>query len=232
RRRRSLGEPRRSADPAHPARVRPPGGAREEAAARVIARGAAGAGVGLPARGRHQAGQRPRAAAALEGRARPRATRDRRDGSRRRLQGGPGLSQVSSSSNAPQGSAQAESTSTGPAPVPFHIVPTSMGRRIRRILRRIVTRWRRSIQIRVVSTTLVVSAIVVALLGFIVLEQVKSGLLEAKLHSSSNEELSGRGTAQQILSQGSGLNALQTTVQSLISPHSRGQPGSYEVVGF
>ena len=139
---------------------------------------------------------------------------------------------MSSSSNAPQGSAQAESTSTGPAPVPFHIVPTSMGRRIRRILRRIVTRWRRSIQIRVVSTTLVVSAIVVALLGFIVLEQVKSGLLEAKLHSSSNEELSGRGTAQQILSQGSGLNALQTTVQSLISQQSRRQAGSYEVVGF
>jgi two-component system sensor histidine kinase MtrB len=95
-----------------------------------------------------------------------------------------------------------------------------------------VKRWRRSIQIRVVSSTLIVSAVVVAFLGFVVLEQVKSGLLQAKVHSSSNEELNGRGTAQQYLSQGTGINALQTTVQSLSAQQSRRQAGGYEVVGY
>jgi two-component system sensor histidine kinase MtrB len=107
-----------------------------------------------------------------------------------------------------------------------------MGRRLRRVGRRVVKRWRRSIQIRVVGSTLIVSAVVVAFLGFVVLEQVKSGLLQAKLHSSSNEELNGRGTAQQYLSQGTGINALQTTVQSLSSQQSRRQAGGYEVVGY
>ena len=37
-----------------------------------------------------------------------------------------------------------------------------------------------------------VSAVVVALLGLVVLEQVKSGLLEAKIRSSTNEEMNGR----------------------------------------
>ena len=76
------------------------------------------------------------------------------------------------------------------------------------------------------------SAVVVAFLGFVVLEQVKSGLLQAKVHSSSNEELNGRGTAQQFLSQGTGINALQTTVQSLSAQQSRRQAGGYEVVGY
>jgi two-component system sensor histidine kinase MtrB len=107
-----------------------------------------------------------------------------------------------------------------------------MGRRLRRFGRRAVKRWRRSIQIRVVSSTLIVSALVVAFLGFVVLAQVKSGLLQAKVHSSSNEELNGRGTAQQYLSQGTGINALQTTVQTLSSQQSRSQPGGYEVVGY
>jgi two-component system sensor histidine kinase MtrB len=118
------------------------------------------------------------------------------------------------------------------AALPFHIVPSSMGRRLRRLGRRVVKRWRRSIQIRVVSSTLIVSAVVVAFLGFVVLEQVKSGLLQAKVHSSSNEELNGRGTAQQYLSQGTGINALQTTVQSLSAQQSRRQAGGYEVVGY
>ena len=46
------------------------------------------AGLGLPARGRHPAGQRARPAAALEGRARPREPGGRGHRARRRLQGG------------------------------------------------------------------------------------------------------------------------------------------------
>src|ERR1700710_1483207 len=46
-----------------------------QAPAGVHPRAAAGAGVGLPARGRHPAGERPRAAPAVQGGARPRAPR-------------------------------------------------------------------------------------------------------------------------------------------------------------
>src|SRR5690348_14859769 len=117
-------------------------------------------------------------------------------------------------------------------PLPFHVVRPSLIQRLRRIGRRAVKRWRRSIQIRVVSSTFVVSAIVVALLGLVVLEQVKSGLLQAKVRSSTNEVLIGRGTAQQYLSEGTGINALLTTVKTLSSQQPRRQAGSYEVVGY
>lgn len=95
-----------------------------------------------------------------------------------------------------------------------------------------MTRWRRSIQIRVVSSTLVVSAVVVALLGLVVLEQVKSGLLEAKIRSSTNEEKLGIDSAQVYLSQSTGVNALYTAVKALSSQQTGRLPGGYEVVGY
>ncbi|MGH8890185.1 MAG: MtrAB system histidine kinase MtrB [Acidothermaceae bacterium] len=125
-----------------------------------------------------------------------------------------------------------EGTISVNGPAPFHIVPTSMGRRLRRLVRRIVTRWRRSIQIRVVSSTLVVSAVVVALLGLIVLQQVKSGLLQAKIRSSTTQVLNSYDTAQQYLNEGSNISALLTAVNSLTVQQTRRQPGGYEVVGF
>ena len=75
-------------DLAHPARVRPPRRPGAQAVAGVHPRGAAGEGVGLPPRGGHPPGQRPRAAAAVEDRARPGAPGHRRDRAGRRLQGG------------------------------------------------------------------------------------------------------------------------------------------------
>ena len=62
------------ADRADPAGVRPAGGAGPQAVAGVHPRGAARAGVGLPARRRHPAGQRPRPAAALQDRAATRSS--------------------------------------------------------------------------------------------------------------------------------------------------------------
>ena len=87
RRGRPLGQARRRADHPDPARVRPAGRAGPQAVAGVHPRGPARAGLGLPARRRHPAGQRARAAAALQDRAGPGAARDRRDRPRRRLQG-------------------------------------------------------------------------------------------------------------------------------------------------
>ena len=80
-----------SAAVAHPAGVRPAGRPRPQAVAGLHPRGPARAGLGLPARRRHPAGQRPRPAAAQQDREGPRAPRDRRDGPGRRLQGRPEL---------------------------------------------------------------------------------------------------------------------------------------------
>ena len=87
RRRRPLRDPRLDADQPHPARVRPARLPGPQAVAGVHPRGAARAGLGLPPRRRHPPGQRPRAAPALQGRARPGEPRDRRHRARRRVQG-------------------------------------------------------------------------------------------------------------------------------------------------
>ena len=87
RRRRPPGHPRRPGHLAHAAGVRPAGVPGAQAVAGVHPRGPARAGVGLPARRRHAAGQRARAAAAVEDRARPGEPRDRGDRPGRRLQG-------------------------------------------------------------------------------------------------------------------------------------------------
>jgi two-component system, OmpR family, sensor histidine kinase MtrB len=45
------------------------------------------------------------------------------------------------------------------------------------VLRALDARWRRSLQLRIVGTTLAISAVVVAVLGFFLMQQVASGLL-------------------------------------------------------
>jgi two-component system sensor histidine kinase MtrB len=108
-------------------------------------------------------------------------------------------------------------------------------RRTKRVLRRLTQRWRRSIQVRVVSSTLVVSAIVVALLGFVVLQQVKEGLIQAKLRSSVAEELLGVSNARTLLSSATGTVDVQALLQEVVqnlSPVQGGSDGGYEVVGY
>jgi two-component system, OmpR family, sensor histidine kinase MtrB len=103
------------------------------------------------------------------------------------------------------------------------------------VLRRVTRRWRRSIQVRVVSSTLVVSAIVVALLGFVVLQQVKQGLIQAKLKSSVAEEQIGVSNARTLLSSDSGSLDVQALLQEVVqalSPVQGGREGGYEVVGY
>jgi two-component system, OmpR family, sensor histidine kinase MtrB len=103
------------------------------------------------------------------------------------------------------------------------------------VLRRVTRRWRRSIQVRVVSSTLVVSAIVVALLGFVVLQQVKEGLIQAKLRSSIAEEALGVTNARTLLSNETGTRDVQALLQDVVqtlSPVQGGRAGGYEVVGL
>ncbi len=102
-------------------------------------------------------------------------------------------------------------------------------------MRRATGRWRRSIHVRVVSSTLVVSAIVVAFLGFVVLQQVKAGLLQAKLKSSISEEALGVSNARRLLANDSGATDVQAVLQQLVqslSPVQGGRDGGYEVVGY
>lgn len=60
-------------------------------------------------------------------------------------------------------------------------------RKLRRAGRAMLTRWRRSLQLRVVATTMVVSMSVVALLGFFLMQQIQSGLLRAKENAARAE---------------------------------------------
>jgi two-component system, OmpR family, sensor histidine kinase MtrB len=53
------------------------------------------------------------------------------------------------------------------------------------------TRWRRSLQLRVVTATLVLSVVVVAVLGFFLIQQIANGLLQAKVKSAKNQAAQG-----------------------------------------
>nr|WP_236719232.1 MtrAB system histidine kinase MtrB [Wenjunlia vitaminophila] len=69
-------------------------------------------------------------------------------------------------------------------------------RHARRPVRAAVSAYRRSIQLRVVATTLLLSLGVVLLLGVVVIGQVRNGLLEAKRQSAQSQALGGFTAAQ------------------------------------
>jgi two-component system, OmpR family, sensor histidine kinase MtrB len=69
-------------------------------------------------------------------------------------------------------------------------------RKGRRLTVRFLIRWRRSLQLRVVATTLLLSAAVVAVLGFFLLQQISAGLLRNKELSAQDEFSSGLATAR------------------------------------
>jgi two-component system sensor histidine kinase MtrB len=59
-------------------------------------------------------------------------------------------------------------------------------------------RWRRSLQLRVVGTTLVISVIVIAVLGFFLTEQIANGLLANAENTARNQALAGLNTARSL----------------------------------
>ncbi|MDD1058390.1 MtrAB system histidine kinase MtrB [Streptomyces cocklensis] len=63
--------------------------------------------------------------------------------------------------------------------------------------------WRRNLQLRVVAFTLLMSAGVVLLLGFVVIGQVKNGLLDAKEKAAENQATGGFSIASSMATQGS-----------------------------
>ncbi|MER6924502.1 two-component sensor histidine kinase, partial [Streptomyces spiralis] len=68
---------------------------------------------------------------------------------------------------------------------------------VRRPLLPVMRLWRRNIQLKVVATTLLMSLGVVLLLGFVVIGQVRNGLLEAKVKASQSQATGGFAVAKQ-----------------------------------
>ena len=64
------------------------------------------------------------------------------------------------------------------------------------VIAKIRHRWRRSLQLRVVGTTLVISATMIAVLGFFLTEQIADGLLRNAETSAQAQALTGLSTAQ------------------------------------
>ncbi|MGZ6791407.1 MAG: MtrAB system histidine kinase MtrB [Mycobacteriales bacterium] len=109
------------------------------------------------------------------------------------------------------------------------------GSRAARLVRRAVLRWRRSLQTRVVVTTLVVSGVVVLLLASLLIEQIGRGLVSAKTKAALTEAQSGLAQAQESANAGSGTStpqALEAQLQGIAQALSvRGQAGDqYSVV--
>ncbi|MEV6398347.1 MtrAB system histidine kinase MtrB [Streptomyces sp. NPDC051907] len=80
---------------------------------------------------------------------------------------------------------------------PGNPVPRLVMRWVRRPLLPAVRLWRRNIQLRVVAGTLLMSLGVVLLLGFVVIGQVRNGLLDAKGKAAQSQAAGGFAAAQE-----------------------------------
>src|SRR4051812_46022218 len=98
--------------------------------------------------------------------------------------------------------------------------------------RRAATVWRRSIQARVVISTLLLSAVVVSLVGWVLLQQVTDGLVRSKTDSAVAEASRATAEAQRRLSAADGNDFdASTQLNQLVSTLvSRGSVQGYDVV--
>ncbi|MBL3666673.1 HAMP domain-containing protein [Streptomyces sp. M2CJ-2] len=114
---------------------------------------------------------------------------------------------------------------------------------VRRPLLPVMRLWRRNIQLKVVATTLLMSLGVVLLLGFVVIGQVRNGLLDAKVKASQIQATGGFAVAKQQADEatsGTGENAVavgdrssQSVIQwmsDLVESLSSGGQGAFDVV--
>ncbi|MGW1746876.1 MtrAB system histidine kinase MtrB [Streptomyces sp. NPDC002092] len=114
---------------------------------------------------------------------------------------------------------------------------------VRRPLLPVMRLWRRNIQLKVVVTTLLMSLGVVLLLGFVVIGQVRNGLLDAKVKASQSQATGGFAVAKQKADEAAvgtsddGTAADQRQSQNLTSwmsdlveSLSSGGQGAFEVV--
>ncbi|MCB5183329.1 MtrAB system histidine kinase MtrB, partial [Streptomyces antimicrobicus] len=118
-------------------------------------------------------------------------------------------------------------------------------RLVRRPLLPAIRLWRRNIQLRVVTVTLLMSLAVVLLLGFVVIAQVSRGLLEAKEDAAISQAAGGFAVAQEkantaSVADGADATAVDTKVgrdastwmNSLVSQLASGGQSAFEVVAL
>ncbi|TGN72461.1 HAMP domain-containing histidine kinase [Streptomyces bauhiniae] len=116
---------------------------------------------------------------------------------------------------------------------------------VRRPLLPVMRLWRRNIQLRVVATTLLMSLGVVLLLGFVVIGQVRNGLLDAKVKASQSQATGGFAVARQSADEtaaathgstgGNGTDGQQSQnviqwMSDLVESLSSGGSGAFDVV--
>ena len=109
-------------------------------------------------------------------------------------------------------------------------------RRQRQLVAQLRSRWHRSLQLRVVSTTLVLSALVIALLGFFLVQSIAAGLTTNAENSARSQVKTGAEAAigqssLQVLeppaSQFTAVSTAEATAQRL--QQASGSTGSYVV---
>lgn len=106
------------------------------------------------------------------------------------------------------------------------------------IIAKVLQRWHRSLQLRVVGTTLVISAAVIAVLGFFLTEQIAAGLTVNAENSARIQALAGLNSARSL----SGLTTeppsetaaeqFMYTTAALLQPIGSGNINYYVVVGL
>jgi len=86
-------------------------------------------------------------------------------------------------------------------------------RRGRRVAARLTERWRRSLQLRVITATFLISCLVVLVLGFVLMQEIAQNIVTGKERSAANVASVGLATAQALLGDGQpGPSAYQGTV--------------------
>ncbi|MFJ5037837.1 MtrAB system histidine kinase MtrB [Streptomyces parvulus] len=114
---------------------------------------------------------------------------------------------------------------------------------VRRPLLPVMRLWRRNIQLKVVVTTLLMSLGVVLLLGFVVIGQVRNGLLDAKVKASQSQATGGFTAAKQKAEEAAGADGDDSTpadgrpsqnviqwMSELVKSLSSGGQGAFDVV--
>jgi two-component system, OmpR family, sensor histidine kinase MtrB len=104
-------------------------------------------------------------------------------------------------------------------PLPVRRMPRSVRRWAWAVTGRLRRRWHRSLQLRVVATTLVISAVMVAVLGFFLVQQIAGGLLAnertAALTQTSDGLAIAQGRPDMLGPHGGGPSALNSLAEDL-----------------
>src|SRR3984957_17303567 len=105
------------------------------------------------------------------------------------------------------------------------------------VIAKVRYRWHRSLQLRVVGTTLVISAAVIAILGFFLTEQIAQGLVLNAESSAKTQMLAGLNTARGQSdvntepASGSDAETVMSQLSSVLQPSNSGSIRYYVAIG-